>query len=221
MLSITLVAGIISILLELSLPNMYKSTAYLAPYEDGSSTILSGITQQFASFTGGILSGPEIATVDIALATIVSKRFITDFIERHDILVPLFTVKKLDKSTNTIIYDPDLYDREAGTWLSDTREPGSPPTKFFSYSQFQEFLTVVQDDLTSFVTISFEFPEPELARQWSTWLVEDINEHMRERAVRSARTRSHFLQEQLGKTSVADIRNILFHLIQNEMQMNY
>jgi len=218
----TILVTILSVTLAILQPNIYRASALLAPSEDNSTSQLAGLAQKFGAFTGnGLgLGKNEISKTSIALETLVSRKFLTGFVKKHDILVPLMAAWKWNKGNNTIIYDSDIYDIEAKKWLVHIKGSplGTPPSDWLAYERFMEIIAVASDDKTGFVTISIEFPVPELARQWVTWLVNDINQHSKSREIEDARNGIHYLEAELGKTKVVEIRNVLFQLIQEQIK---
>jgi LPS O-antigen subunit length determinant protein (WzzB/FepE family) len=69
---------------------------------------------------------------------------------------------------------------------------------------------------TGMVTISVEHLSPEVAQQWVAWLIQDINKVMKERDVAEANRSSEFLNKQIALTNVADIRTILYKLVEEQ-----
>tara|TARA_R110002096_G_scaffold432240_1_gene648642 strand:- start:55871 stop:56812 length:942 start_codon:yes stop_codon:yes gene_type:complete len=211
---ITLFFAIASIVYALNLPNIYQSTALIAPAES-SSQPKGGQLQGLASIAGLDLSAARIDKKDIAVATIRSHRFIKDFIDRKKIMVPLMTIIDWDQTTNTPIFDENIYDREANKWtLTDKPKPSDIAV----YEKFKTILTVSEDMETGFIEISINFPVPELAQTWATWLVEDINQYTRNKDINQSNASIEYLQKQLDRTQIADIRTIFYSLIKQETQ---
>jgi len=66
------------------------------------------------------------------------------------------------------------------------------------------------------ITISVEHISPYIAQQWVIWLIEDINKEMKERDVAEAIKSTEFLKQQIENTKVADIKTVLFKLIEEQ-----
>jgi len=75
---------------------------------------------------------------------------------------------------------------------------------------------VTKDKETSLVTIAVEHRSPFVAQQWVTWLIQDINKVMKERDVAEANRSSEFLNKQIALTNVADIKAILYKLVEEQ-----
>jgi LPS O-antigen subunit length determinant protein (WzzB/FepE family) len=69
------------------------------------------------------------------------------------------------------------------------------------------------------VTVSVEHLSPLVAQQWVNWLVADINNEMKQRDVAEANRSKAFLQTQIQQTNVADIRTILYKLIEEQTKI--
>jgi uncharacterized protein involved in exopolysaccharide biosynthesis len=57
---------------------------------------------------------------------------------------------------------------------------------------------------------------PFLAQTWVNWLVDDINEVMRERKKRETQQNLAYLNNQLNKTSVAEMQSTFYELIKEQ-----
>ncbi|EKO3663864.1 LPS O-antigen length regulator, partial [Vibrio metschnikovii] len=65
-------------------------------------------------------------------------------------------------------------------------------------------------------TVSVSYYSPFIAQQWATWLVEEINQVMRERTIAETTQNLNYLQEQLQRTSVADMQATFYKLIEEQ-----
>ncbi|WP_025559174.1 Wzz/FepE/Etk N-terminal domain-containing protein, partial [Vibrio parahaemolyticus] len=119
----TFVFALGSVLYAMSLPNIYKSDALLAPAESSNGGGLSKMAGQLgglAALAGVNLGGSESSQTDLAVQVMKSRQFVEAFINKHDLLVPLIAAKDWDLANNKIIVDEDLYNPRTGEWL---REP--------------------------------------------------------------------------------------------------
>ena len=66
------------------------------------------------------------------------------------------------------------------------------------------------------ITLSIVHQSPLIAKKWVNWLVEDINKEMKDRDVVEAQKSADFLSKQLEDTKIADIRIILYKLIEEQ-----
>ncbi len=205
----------ISIFYALSLPNIYQGTTLLAPNESSSSPQASSISQNLASFAGINIGGGAVDKTDIAIATLQSHMFLTNFIKRREIIIPLMATVSWDKTTNTPIYDDSIYNQDEKVWEINN---GKAPSDWKALKKLKSILSISTDTETGLITLSIEFPVPDFAKQWIVWLVHDINELSRQREINNTQKEISYLQGQLEKTSMADIRDIFFQLIEEHLK---
>ena len=115
--SFTCIAAIFSIFYALSLPNIYKSEVLLTTVNDHS----SGSASMGASGLGGLasLAGVSLGSSvtddkTLGLATLNSRIFLTDYIDRREILVPLMALKSCDDGK--ILIDDEAYNIKNKAW---------------------------------------------------------------------------------------------------------
>ncbi|GIU12357.1 LPS biosynthesis protein [Shewanella sp. c952] len=219
--AITAIFAIGSVIFALSQPNTYKSEALLAPASEEQGGGLSALAGQFgglASMAGiNLGGGGGVDKTQMAIEVMKSRQFASQFIQKHNILPELMAVKKWNLGDNSLTYDSELYDGKTQTWQRKAKAPFKPqPSMQEAYKEFTKVVSVSSAKDTSMVTVSVEHLSPAVAQQWVTWLVEDINTVMKERDVAEANSSSEFLSKQIAQTNVADIRTILYQLIEEQ-----
>ncbi|MDW2092037.1 Wzz/FepE/Etk N-terminal domain-containing protein [Vibrio sp. 1865] len=210
-----------SVLYALSLPNIYKADALLAPAESSGGGGLSKMAGQLgglAALAGVNLGASESSQTDLAVQVMKSRQFIEAFIDKHDLLVPLMAAKDWDLANNKLILDEELYNPNSREWL---REPnglrGSTPTAQEAFEVFnKEVLSISQDKESGLYTVSVKYYSPYIAQQWVNWLIEDINKVMRERTIAETSQNLAYLNTQLQKTAVADMQSTFYKLIEEQ-----
>jgi uncharacterized protein involved in exopolysaccharide biosynthesis len=222
--AVTAVFAVASVIIALLLPNIYRAEALLSPAaQQEQSSGLSSLAGQFGGLASlaGINLG-STSTVDkttLALETIKSRQFLSRFIQDHDVLVPLFATEKWNLEGNELVIDDDIYDPETGQWVRDVDPPKTPtPSLQDTHKEFNEILAVSQEADSGLVRIAIEHKSPYLAAQWVSWLVQDVNNYMKQTDITEARKSIEFLQRQLNTTSVADMQQVLYQLIQDQTQ---
>lgn len=217
--AITSLFAVASVFYALSLPNIYKSEALLAPAEQQTGG-LGGMASQLgglASLAGVNLGGGKTDKTGLALEIMKSRAFVFKFIEKHDLTVPLMAANGWDLSTNELKYDEDIYDVQSKSWLRKVKAPLQPkPSLQESYKKFQKIIAINQDKASSMVAISIEHYSPYIAKQWVDWLVDAINEEMKIRDLTEAKNSVIYLNSQLEKTKVADVQTMLYQLIEEQ-----
>lgn len=219
---VTLVFAVVSVVIALMLPNIYKSEALLAPAsEEQGAAGLAGLASQFGGLSSmaGINLGGKGGTdkTQLAIEVLKSRQFIGDFIDKHQILPELMAVDKWHMADNSLSFDSDIYVQESNTWVRDINPPLQPkPSQQEAYKEFLKIFNVNKDNEKGLVKISIEHHSPFVAKQWVDWLIEDINRTMKDRDVVEATRSTEFLNKQIALTNVADIRTILYKLVEEQ-----
>lgn len=220
-LAITAVFTIGAVIFAIKQPNIYKSEALLAPASEEQGGGLSALASQFgglASLAGVNLGGKGgTDKTELAIQVLKSRQFTSDFIQKHNILADLMAAKKWDRDQDKVLYDEDTYISETNTWVREVEAPlTSEPSMQEAYKVFSKILAINTDKETGMVTLSIEHVSPTVAQQWVSWLVQDINKVMKERDVAEANRSSEFLNKQIALTNVADIKTILYKLVEEQ-----
>ncbi|WP_447472628.1 Wzz/FepE/Etk N-terminal domain-containing protein [Vibrio harveyi] len=217
----TFVFAVGAVLYALSLPNIYKSDALLAPAESsggGGLSKMAGQLSGLAAFAGVSLGSSESSQSDLAVQVLQSRQFVENFVKKHDLLIPLMAVKGWNMESDRLIIDEDIYDVSTDSWI---REPeGMRKAKPSTQEAFEVFvkniLNVAQDKETGLYTLSVNYYSPHIAQTWVTWLIEDINQVMRERTIEESTQNLAYLNAQLEKTAVADMKSTFYKLIEEQ-----
>ena len=219
--AITAVFAIGSVVFAIMQPNIYKSEALLAPAAEEQGGGLSALASQFgglASLAGVNLGGKGgTDKTQLAIEVLKSRQFTSEFIQKHNILADLMAAEKWNQEQDTLIYNEDDYSVETNTWVREVEAPLKPePSMQEAYKVFSKIFTVNSDKETGMVTLAVEHISPTVAQKWVAWLVQDINKVMKERDVAEANRSSEFLNKQIALTNVADIKTILYKLVEEQ-----
>lgn len=216
----TLVGAVIAVLVAISLPNIYRSEALLAPSAEQQGGGLAAMAAQFgglASLAGVNLGrgGPDKTAIAVEIGK--SRQFISHFIRQHQLEVPLMAVVKADKATGELVIDEESYDVASKKWVREV-PPGKSvePTDWELVKAFRDIATISQDAKSGLVTVAVDYYSPERAKQWVDWLVADLNEAMKVRDQSDATRNIIYLKAQLEKTPVADMQKVFYQLIEDQ-----
>jgi uncharacterized protein involved in exopolysaccharide biosynthesis len=220
---ITFTAAVLAVIVSFMLPNIYRADVLLVPTEGEGAAGLSALASQaggLASLVGIDLGNGSKDKITLGLEVLKSRKFISGFIERHDVLVPLMAAKGWSRQADELEIDPDLYDEASGAWVRDVRPPKqATPTFQEAYREFmEEIFSVVRDETSGFVTISVQHFSPYVAKQWADWLVEDINYTIMKQDVGEAEQAIAYLKKQVETTPLADLRTVFSRLIEGQMK---
>ena len=220
--AVTGLAAAISVVVALSLPNIYTASALLAPAESSGGG-LSGLMKQYGGLTSlagvSLPGGEEGSRAQLGMQLMKSRAFIGDFVERRDILPELMAVESWDAGSGKIIFDPDDYETATGTWVRDVDLPKQPkPSLLEAHEEFMDILGVSEDKQTGYVTVSVDHHSPVIAAQWVNWLIEDVNAAVKAQDVTEAQKSIEYLKQQVANTSLADLQAMFFELIQSQTE---
>ena len=217
--AITAVFAIASVIYALSVPNQYRATALLAPAKsDGGG--LSGALGQLgglASLAGVSLGGGEGGEAQIAQEIMKSWSYIESFIADKNIAVEVYAAEGWSKGSNKLQINDDVYDTENNQWLVEN-ETGvvGPPTSWMLFKAFSKLLAVSEDKKSGLVSVSIEYYSPQIAKQWVDMYVEAVNQFMQQRQVDKVTKNITYLQEQIEKTSIAEMQEVFYTIIEEQ-----
>jgi len=203
-----------------SLPNIYKSQTLLSPTEDAKGSGLSSMGAQLgglASFAGVSIGNQGNDKIVIALEVLKSRKFLTKFIEKHNISIPLIAGEYWDIKTEKLILNDELFNTKTNEWKIN-KETNLPaiPTHWDLYTKFSQIIDLEHDGATNLVLLSVKFLSPTLAQKWAEALVIDLNNTMRMRNIKSTQSSINYLQQQISRTQEQEMKKVFFQLIQEQ-----
>jgi LPS O-antigen subunit length determinant protein (WzzB/FepE family) len=216
--AITLLFAIGSIFYALSKPNIYQASVLLAPASSqngsGGLAALAGQFGGLASMAGINLGATGADKTSLALATLQSRSFIENFINKHHLLVPLMAAENWNKATNELVLNELLYNKKNNTWL--LKSDLSQPSPWEAYLRFSQAINISQDKTSSLITIDLDYYSPLLAKEWLTILVSEINEFIRNQEKEETQASIDYLKNQLKKIQVSNMETVFYQLIEEQ-----
>lgn len=217
----TLLGAIVAVAIALSLPNVFTASATLAPSEEQQGGGLSSLAGQLGGLASlaGVNLGSSGATNKTSVAIVVanSRQFMVKFVRTHHLEVPLMAGSGVDKETNKLMIDSDIYDESTGKWVRKVPEGKSvEPTDWELFKEINNIISITADKKNGFVTITVDYYSPILAKQWVDWFVADLNTYMKNRDQKDATRNISYLKQQLDKTAVADMQTVFYQLIEQQ-----
>ena len=218
--AVTAMFAIASVIYALSVPNQYKATALLAPAQSSGGGLSGALGQLggLASLAGVSIGGGESSEAQIAQEIMKSWNFIESFIADNDLAVEVFAAEGWSKGSNTLKIDNDVYDVEKNEWLIEDDDTGElrPPSSWELFEKFSEQLAVSEDKKSGLVSVSIEYYSPQIAKQWLDMYVSAVNAHMQKRKVAEVTNNINYLQAQIEKTSIAEMREVFYTIIEEQ-----
>ena len=217
--AITAVFAVASVIYALSVPNQYKATALLAPAQSDGGGLSSALGQLggLASLAGVSIGGGESSESQIAQEVMKSWNFVEGFISDNDLAVEVYAAEGWSKGSNELQINQDAYDSKSGEWLiEDDSGVVGPPTSWQLFKAFSEKLSVSQGKKSDLVSVSIEYYSPQIAKQWLDLYISAINKHMQARQVEKVSNNISYLEAQIGKTSIAEMREVFYTIIEEQ-----
>ena len=212
----TFVFTVGAVLYALKLPDIYRSEVTLAAVEEGGIKMPAQLGS-LAALAGVNLGSKGNDTVTLALEVLKSRDFLVRFIEENNLLIEIMAIKGWDRNTDQLLIDSNVYDENRQQWVREVKAPfQAKPSKLEAYDAFQKLFSIEQDKVSGMIKLSIEHYSPLIAKSWIDKLVIAINEEMRKRELRQAEKSIAYLNAQIAQTNVADVRGMLFSLIEEQ-----
>ncbi len=220
--AITTIFACVSVIYALSLPNQYKATALLAAAESDSSDLSGSLGQLggLASLAGVNIGKRNSSEAQIAQEIMKSWSFIESFIAKNNLAVEVYAAEGWNRVVNELEINKDIYDDESKMWLikNDTTGNVGPPSSWKLFQSFTNRLEVTEDKKSGLVSVSIEYYSPNIAKQWLDMYLAAINLHMQQRQMAKVANNINYLQAQIEKTSIAEMREVFYAIIEEQMK---
>lgn len=205
----------LSIYRALGIANQYTATAIV---QDNTMTTnggldLNGKLGGLATLAGVDLSASKSTETKVAIEVLKSWGFIDQFISKHAISKEVNNAVNWDKSVNKLIYSTDLEKN------SSKMQPFEGEPNLESWSQYKSFLDrldIKKNQASGLFEISFTYYSPYIAKQWLEFLISDLNEVMRQKMLNQVNKNIKYLEEEVKRTNVAELRVAISNLIQEQ-----
>jgi uncharacterized protein involved in exopolysaccharide biosynthesis len=186
--------GIAGVAVALLLPETYRAQAVMSPVESSAPGASSSIMSQLAGLPGigslGISAGTS--SVEEHIAYLSSRSFAEDFIRDNGLL-------------GIINKGEEFESPESAMWVA--------------YKRFDlEIRHVFRDPATGLVSLAMDWTDPQLATEWANTYVAAVNRDLRQFALSKAERNIKFANEQLAKTTVVELQQAIYRLIEVEIR---
>lgn len=198
--AITLACALFAIAYALYTPEIFKAETLLAPANEEKTSTSSALSQfgGLAAMAG--ISIPSDSNVEQVVATLQSRKFLLHFVEKNNLTPILFE---------------EIWDSETQEWLTEKKEK---PSNLKVIDTFKSNLAIDVDKKSGLIKMSYSWKDPKIAAKWVNDLVKQLNEELREKAITDSNMRVGYLEQELTKTSLKDMRSVLYNLLESEKQ---
>lgn len=216
-----LIGTLISCFTAFSSQDKYTSSVLLAPTDNSNIDQSASQLLNFGGLGSFIGMNAGSAKTNLAVEILTSQSFISDFINNRDILIELFAANKWDSETRTLLIDNDIYNEETNSWARDVNPPYSstPNTQEAYRIWIDDHMKVSIDAKTQFVSIELTYISPEHAQRWLYWLVEDLNNRIRDKDINQSERALKYLNSELEKTTSDELKSLLYRLIEQQTKI--
>ncbi len=182
---------------------VYRATVILVPADvSGTGSGLQPLMGQFGGLASlaGIDLKPDDRTAE-AMALLESRQFTESFLRDGDLLLVLFASR---------------WDVEEKRWRDGLRKIPTlnDGVRFFD----RKVRRVHQDTKTGLVTLEIDWTNPNLAATWANELVRRANFTLRQRDMAETDKMVEYLNQELEKTNVAELRQAIYRLIEAQIK---
>jgi uncharacterized protein involved in exopolysaccharide biosynthesis len=212
---------ILALLITFSLPDEYRSEVLVAPSETFANELPSqlGGLGSLAALAGSKL-GQNNSKILLATEYFRSRIFLEQFLLHYpEALIELMAIDDWVKSTDTLIYNTDVYDPQVAQWVREAKPTRpSKPTLQEAHRVFLKHLSVEEQSANAFFVIAFEHASPVVAKKWVDRLVKEVNAILRQKDINKTQVSINYLEAQLATTDVSALQQSLFALVQTQTE---
>ncbi|MAH26085.1 MAG: hypothetical protein CMI19_03925 [Opitutae bacterium] len=197
---ITILCTGLAVAYALYAPEVFKAQILLAHAKEEKAGTSSALSQfgGLAAMAG--ITIPADSNVERVLATLKTRVFLKKFVEEKNLLPIIFG---------------DFWDAASNSWKLQVGQEALIPED--GISPLRGAIEVDQDK-SGLITLSISWKDPAVAAQWANDLVKQLNEQLREQAIADSKKRVGYLEQELAKTTLQDMRAVLYNLLESEKQ---
>ena len=181
-------------------PDVFKAETLLAPASEEKSGASSALSQfgGLAAMAG--ISIPSSTNTERVLATLETREFLKNFVKNKNLLNKIFS---------------DYWDESSNSWVL---KEGQDQFDYEDAVPALQGAIEIEDKQSGLIGLSIYWKDPEVAAEWANDLVKQLNEQLREKAIADSQKRVGYLEQELAKTTLQDLRAVLYNLLEAEKQ---
>jgi len=208
-----------SIFYSLNLTNHYKSEAVLNIAGASTTNSLSGLGGM-ASMVGINLPVSSENKATLAIKIIQSRAFLKYLITFEHILPSIMAAKSYNHQSKKILFDPEIYNKDDDKWVRKPKKnQQAKPSYLEAYSTYLQQVSISQEKVTGFITISVEHISPIFAKEFLDLIISETNELLRNQDLRESTDAIEFLVSEIPKSSLISMKDAINQLVLSKLEM--
>ena len=190
--------------------------ARLTPKQYRASVVISAVSDNAAS---GGLGGSALVSQLGGLASLAGINLGGDSKKSESLAIlqsEILTERFIDQNHLLPYLFPTAWDNTQMRWITD--DPRKIPTLQDGSGYFRSKIRrLTTDSKTGLLTLEVSWFDPQLAAAWATGLVKMTNDYVRNKAIQQSQQNIAYLTDQAAKTDVAGVKQVIYSLMQNEI----
>tara|TARA_B100000902_G_C27309175_1_gene917322 strand:- start:1103 stop:2050 length:948 start_codon:yes stop_codon:yes gene_type:complete len=204
-----------TLLMTLSMKNVYRAEAILVPTDESSSS---------SSTNNGVASLASLAGINLgqaggfadkgtrAIKILESREFVINFLKEYDLVPEIYSEQSWNRSTRKLKLSND-FNEDKRIWIRNK------PSDMQTYREFvSNHLKVVTDPDTGFINVTIDHISPDQAHLILVKIIKGLNEHMRQIDLKDSNNAIEYLTGQLQLTNISEVRRVFSNVIESQIQ---
>ena len=209
--SVSAISFMLAAMWSLTLDNFYKSEAILITNNNQSNQSMLSQYSGFASLAGINLSSGGEDRQEEAIEMIKSRAFLGHLLQFDLVLPSIAATESYNSKSNHIIFSRD-YDYEKRVWSENKK-----PSNLEAHRIYTDLISI-STLKNGFIKISVEHKSPFFAKELLGLIISEVNSLIRQKDLEQATKAIEYLNLELSKTSLVEVRESINNLIQNQLE---
>lgn len=188
---ITFLFGVGSIIYALTATELWKPEVIIYASDDSTNNEGSSINSTLSQF---IAPAAQDSKTSKYLAILLSRNFLLKFIK--------------DENLENKLFEED-WDPKKSTWIKE------PPSENALYRTIKNIIDIDKEESTGIYRISVIWHDKYFAASTANKLIDQLNNHIRLNAVDEYKKQLVYIEDQIKKTNLNQVRSVLFNIVEN------
>jgi uncharacterized protein involved in exopolysaccharide biosynthesis len=150
---------------------------------------------------------------------LLSGEFIASFIRKYKLEPHIMAAKAYDISSNSFIYDEEVYDVNENIWTREVKFPLTmEPSDSELVGKFIQNYTVGYERKAKLITLNYESYSPRFSQQILVDLVKHFNEFIRKKALSESQLSVKYLKEELVSSTYSEVKVALQQILEEQFK---